>query len=122
MISRKAVRERLRRCVIRKPRRKGVLTECQLRALRILVLHGPLAPKGFAEYLWPADHPGWRRVGNCGQGSSRGVGMRLSAGGYLGKLLKLGWVEWAPERFGHLREFRVTREGLDVMRVAESQL
>jgi hypothetical protein len=66
----------------------------QARALAMLAEHGPLRPADFARYMWP-DNPNWRRPGKCGAyGSSKGLGMRLAGGGYLGRLCKAGLVRY----------------------------
>ncbi len=72
------------------------LTDKTLQALRILKEHGPLAPRRFAKHMWP-ESAGWRRYTNCGPyGVTRGGGMNLAAGGFLGKLRRRGLVDWRP--------------------------
>ena len=61
------------------------------RALKLIDGHRIGYPKEFARLMWP-DGAGWQRVGKCGNGSHRGVGMYLAAGGLLGKLRQRGWV------------------------------
>jgi len=68
-------------------------TPTAIRALKIIRDHGPIRPREFGEKLWGKEHPGWRRVSKAGpSGSTRGGGMNLAAGGYIGKLFKAGWV------------------------------
>lgn len=69
------------------------LTPKQRQALELLRDHQIDSPTQFARLMWP-DADGWRRVGRCGlNGSTRGVGMRLGAGGYLGRLRKAGFID-----------------------------
>lgn len=81
-------------------------TETAIRALRILAEHGPIRPSHFASLMWP-ESESWSRVGKCGAyGATRGVGMRLGGGGYLGRLTKKGWAvyQWGADRYrsGHV--------------------
>lgn len=68
------------------------LTDAQRRALEIVRDHGPIYPSEFGKRMWP-DHDGHRRYVRCGpNGVTRGGGMRLAAGGFLGKLAAKGWI------------------------------
>jgi len=73
------------------------LTEAQERALRIFYevrqnnRYGTLSARFFAEKMWP-DSDGWKRVSNQGNGATSGKGMWLSAGSYLSKLKRLGYL------------------------------
>lgn len=90
------------------------LTDAQRRALAILEEYGPLMPGRFAERMWP-DAEGWQRLGKCGnKGSTRGVGMRLAGGGFLGKLWKLGLVH--PVWRFDCREYRLSDGGYSALR------
>jgi hypothetical protein len=77
-------------------------SETMLLALHLVAENGPIRPREFAKLMWP-DRAGWRRVSNCGHGSTRGSGMHLAGGAYLGKLRRQGLVE--PE-FGAPRFLR----------------
>ena len=69
------------------------LTASQRRALEIVRDHGPIKPREFSEKMWP-ESPGHQRYSKCGpSGVTRGGGMNLAAGGYLGRLRKRGWVK-----------------------------
>jgi DNA-binding transcriptional ArsR family regulator len=63
----------------------------RLRALD--VLEGEeLTPSEFAKLMWPSSD-GWRHPTKCGpNGSHKGGGMYLSAGGFLAKLERAGLV------------------------------
>ena len=92
------------------------LTAARERALRIFVEHGPLMAGRFAHYMWP-DSPGWKRVINCGYGATQGRGMYMAGGSYIGKLRKLGLVDyvWKPGVY----EFRITSKGRELLRAAK---
>ena len=65
-----------------------------LRALAIVRDHGgALKPQAFARHYFPYDHPGWSRHTRCGHGTTVGGGLRLWAGGFLGKLEHAGLIE-----------------------------
>lgn len=87
------------------------LSEAQKKALEIIRDHGPIRPREFARKMWP-DSEGWRRSSRAGlYGSSRGGGMNLAAGGYLGKLARKGWIVMLYERLtygGHSRGYVLT--------------
>ena len=63
------------------------LTLAQVKALTILAEHGPLSPAQFAERMWP-DSPAWHFSG------PRRAVMGYTGGGYLGRLRRLGLVEY----------------------------
>jgi len=67
------------------------VTETVLKALEIIDKYGSITPKYFARHMWP-DSEGWSHHVKCGNGSHRGGGMYMAAGGYLGKLNKEGWI------------------------------
>ena len=69
------------------------MTPATARALGVLHDYGPLRPREFARRMWP-ESDGWRRSCRCGpNGSHRGGGMYLAAGGYLGALTRRGLVQ-----------------------------
>jgi hypothetical protein len=74
------------------------MTESTKKALEIIKEKGPIKPKRFAKFMWP-DSDGWSTHTNCGHGVTRGGGMNLAAGGYLGKLRKRGLIEKKLERW-----------------------
>ncbi|HEX5704922.1 MAG TPA: hypothetical protein VFX97_17120 [Pyrinomonadaceae bacterium] len=78
------------------------LTNSQRRALEIVRDHPGIAPREFAEFMWP-DSDGHSNLTNCGRGVTRGGGMNLAGGGYLGKLCRKGLVYRSPQRgsFGY---------------------
>lgn len=71
-------------------------TPTAIQALCIVRLHENIHPREFGLQLWGRDHPGWKRHSKAGpRGSSRGGGMNLASGAYLGKLRKAGLVcQW----------------------------
>lgn len=92
------------------------LTDKQIKALIILRDHGPMRPEEFARRMWP-DALGWKKHGKCGPyGATTGVGMRLGAGGYLGRLRKAGLAEyrWSADRYGTYTG--ISPDGLDALR------
>lgn len=90
------------------------MTKLEIRALQILLDHGPVRPRAFARHLWGRDHEGWDRVGKCGaQGSTTGTGLVLSAGGYLGRLRQKGWTMRVGE---YLEKHIITLSGRAALR------
>jgi len=88
-------------------------TPSQLKALHILKEHGPIRPREFARLMWP-DSEGWRRSTKCGpNGSTRGGGMCLAGGGYLGKLYHKGWSKEVYSQYDPTRSlgYSLTEEG-----------
>ena len=95
------------------------MTQTQLEALRILRDYGPLRPTDFARHLWGDDHPGWNRRGKAGpHGATHGVGLKLAAGGYVGKLYQKGWVE--PVVGTVEVQYKLSREGRRVLKEQEN--
>jgi hypothetical protein len=69
------------------------LTDSEKRALLIIGKNKNVRPGYFARLMWP-DAAGWKRSTKAGaKGITKGGGMRLAAGGYLGKLAKTGLIE-----------------------------
>ncbi len=63
-----------------------MISDSTARALLLIRNHGIDSPRQFARFMWP-DSDGWKRRSRAGpKGVSRGGGMNLAAGGYLGKL------------------------------------
>ena len=94
-----------------KPRK---LTESQRRALSILAGEA-MAPREFAQAMWP-ESLGHNRMTNCGQKSvTRGGGMNLAGGGYLGKLRKGGLVRPSHE-WTYDNRYAITAEGRQALR------
>jgi len=79
------------------------LTETQLRSLRIFAnANRPLTPGDFAGEFFESGHPGWQRSGKCGpKGSTKGQGLVLWSGGWLGKLRKAGLIRHSDGWNGH---------------------
>jgi hypothetical protein len=102
-----------------------VLTDTQRRALAILDSMGPLRPREFGRLLWPGAR-GWARVGKCGTyGSTRGVGMCLASGAYLGKLRARGWVKrdyhMAPWGLNEFDGYTLTHAGRAALMESRSE-
>ena len=70
------------------------MTERQLEALEILLVHPGLTAREFGYHFWP-DHPMHKKSSNQGTGATTGKAGWLCAGGYLGRLRKKGWIRWA---------------------------
>ena len=85
------------------------MTETMVEALRIIRDHEIDSPRQFALFMWP-DAAGWNRLGKCGQGTTRGGGMNLAGGAYLGKLKKRGLIYRYQERFYLTDEGKVVIE------------
>jgi len=63
-----------------------MISDSTARALLLIRNHKIDSPRQFARFMWP-DSDGWKRHSKAGpNGVSRGGGMNLAAGGYLGKL------------------------------------
>ena len=85
-------------------------TETQLRALQIIRSNEIERPGHFARLMWP-DAEAWQRPAKCGNhGVSKGGGMRMAGGAYLGKLQKAGLVEWYTT-WPNRRLYRLTPAG-----------
>lgn len=69
------------------------ISKSERRALTIIFSAGTdgIRPEAFARQMWP-DSRGWQRRTKCGNGVCIGGGMRLAAGGYLGKLRAKGLI------------------------------
>lgn len=68
------------------------LTEHQKKAILIIGEAQNVRPRQFARLFWP-DSDGWHHATKAGpHGSTRGGGMNLAGGGYLGKLTRMGLV------------------------------
>lgn len=96
-------------CKRNRPRLR--LTAPRRRALEILErrVEG-LTPAFFAAEMWP-DSKCWKRSYKCGpKGASRGIAMATAAGGFLGKLGRLGLVQ-TKLVFGHHQMHVITSEG-----------
>lgn len=67
------------------------ITPATLKSLQVLADHPQgIRPREFAHVRWP-DSDGWQRSSRAGaNGSHRGGGMYLTAGGHLGKLVNAG--------------------------------
>ena len=63
-----------------------MISDLTAKALLLIRNHKIDSPRQFARFMWP-DSAGWKRTSKAGpNGTSRGGGMNLAAGGYLGKL------------------------------------
>ena len=96
------------------------VTNPQNRALQILSENRIERPGQFARLMWP-DAEGWARTTKCGAyGVCRGGGMRMAAGGYLGRLRKAGLVKNGWSEAGQ-RIFTLTDAGQAAMREGNAQ-
>lgn len=68
------------------------LTESLRRSLQIIEAAPGIRPDAFARLYFGKDHPGWSRHTRCGNGTRKGGGLVLWAGGQLGKLKSAGLV------------------------------
>lgn len=89
------------------------LTNAQARALAIIDEHAETItrPRDFAGYMWP-DSDRWTVHTRCGYGVTQGGGMSLAAGGYLGKLVRAGLVQWYGKPGSFERRFYLTDLGI----------
>lgn len=72
-------------------------------------------PALFAGRMWP-DSEAHRISYKCGPyGSARGIALNRSAGAYLGKLARQGWIYNSPDR-NHRSHYFLTRKGREVVR------
>lgn len=100
--------------------KERVLTEAQEKALLIVREHGPILPARFSELMWP-DSPAHNRAHNVGSsGAARGVALWRSAGGFLGKLRRRGWVRAKYSRVDPLHRlgYILTAEGHEILKQA----
>ena len=90
------------------------LTPAQRRALEIVRDNPDIRPRIFANLMWP-DSEGHRHHTKCGpRGSTRGGGMRLSAGGYLGKLSRAGLLVYTGHKYGSA--YVISRAGEEALK------
>lgn len=61
------------------------ISDKTIKALNIIKANPGIRPLRFAEIMW-AGSDSWQKVGRIGRGVTRGVGLMLKGGGYLGKL------------------------------------
>lgn len=88
------------------------LTDSQTKALTIIRDNKIHYAAEFARLYFDEGNPGWRRISRCGAyGSSRGGGLILFAGGYLGKLRKAGLISGIGSGY----QFRLTENGRDAL-------
>lgn len=86
------------------------LTEIQIKALQIVKDYRRITPRRFAELMWP-NSKCWNHSTKCGpSGVTRGGGMWLAAGGYLGRLRKLKLVDWDVDRY-YRKHYHLTKHG-----------
>lgn len=95
--------------------RRTVITDKQAEALQKILENqkkyplDAIRPAEFAKLMWP-DSEGWERHARCGpKGVSRGGGMRLAAGGYLGRLCRDDLVRFVGHKYG--TSYRVSSKG-----------
>lgn len=70
------------------------LTPVAVRALQIIRDNRPGAPKEFGRLMWP-DAPAWTVHTKCGPyGVTRGGGITMASGAFLGKLKKRGLITY----------------------------
>jgi len=84
------------------------ITKAQRRALEIVRDRPGIAPREFAQAMWP-NSKGHEHHHKCGHGSSKGGMMNMAGGGYLGKLVRAGLLERSYARHGSV--FYLTKEG-----------
>jgi hypothetical protein len=96
----------------------GELTDKEKKAV-LLLSSRPMRAKQFARLFWP-DSECWQNHTNCGRGVTRGGGMVIAAGGYLGKLKRKH-----PRIFRWLSlnetGYALSDIGLEVQELLESQ-
>lgn len=88
------------------------MTARQFEALKILhktTYDNPIRAREFAKKFWP-DHNMHVKVLNTGNGACSGKAAWLSAGSYLAKLRKLGWVSGLTKYDGG---YRITQKGIN---------
>ena len=67
-------------------------TESLRKSLTVVEAAPGLRPAAFAHLYFGEEHPGWKRHTRCGNGTRKGGGLVLWAGGQLGKLRAAGMV------------------------------
>ena len=96
------------------------LTTKQKQALEIIRAHPGIKPREFARFMWPASLS-WSTHTKAGRGVTRGGGMNLAAGGYLGKLARAGLIRHAYTSASR-REigYYLTPEGTQALKTHET--
>lgn len=105
-----------------------MLTKFQVKALTIIRDNEGIRARSLSEKLWP-DSPAHKRSYKGGANSScTGKGAWLSAGSYVGRLMKKGWVRihliytHRYGRWGHYNDgYEITAEGKRVLTEAEEE-
>jgi len=96
---------------------KERLTEAQVRALGLLKQYGSLTPSDFAHLMWP-DSKGHANYSRHGKGKVVvGAGIRRSAGGYLSRLARRGFVD--KRTFAGSIQYNITDKGLNALAAYE---
>lgn len=89
------------------------LTDFQKRAILVLGDHNDISARGFALAMWPDNYMHERHI-TGGTGIQRGKGAWLSAGSYLAKMAKRGWVGRAGRSTAD--GYVLTQEGRELYR------
>lgn len=83
-----------------------------VKALWIIAHKNVEMPSQFAMLMWP-DAEAWSRHTKCGYGTTRGGGIKMAGGAYLGKLWKRGLIRQA----GIHGQYYLTDEGLRALQI-----
>lgn len=90
------------------------LSEPLKKALTIIRDRKPERPSDFAFLMW-GDSPKWQNTTKAGKnGVSKGGGMNLAAGGYLGKLKSQGLIVISIGKFGNV--YRLTPKAIQLLK------
>lgn len=98
----------------------AALTPARRRALEVLAANPEIGPAQFALLIWP-DSPGHERRSHrhsTPAGGAVGAGIKMSAGAFLGRLVKAGL---AHRRHPHpyatwMAEYRISEAGREALR------
>lgn len=89
------------------------ISESLKKALIIIRDRKPERPGDFAFLMW-SDSPKWQNTTKAGKnGVSKGGGMNLAAGGYLGKLKSQGLITILIGKFGNI--YRLTPTAIKLL-------
>lgn len=89
------------------------LTKTMAKAIQVIGAHDGTRARSFGKLMWP-DAKAWSVYGNVGHGVTRGVGMQLMSGGYLGKLRKRGLVYLFMSEYDN--RWHLTNKGIEELK------
>ncbi|NPV00023.1 MAG: hypothetical protein HPY53_01455 [Brevinematales bacterium] len=85
-----------------------------LRALEIIKEWPGISAMNFAGKMWP-DSPKWKKMYEGGNGSTMGRGMWLSAGSFLSRLQKKGFIQCSHPLRREPKLWKISEKGIEYL-------